>query len=364
MNSQKVFPDEKWTDEDWRTLLDDLIRKKIVTWKGLTTLILGHLNPSQVGTSMASAEGFKRRYGKGKTMQIVMNWLYDQGGCCCDCGTRLELQADHISSKETFADPLDADFIENMTIRCRRCNVIRRPSHVLGGQTHLTAESALMWILFFYQPRTLRDYIRLCRLYGMTMADIRMHEGWAMAIWLAKDPNVAYRIDDVESGRLSNILLWKDDNALTRCWKDDPTISNNYSVCHRDVAPNQIVYFVAGGLLSLNPGLWRISAFVMPVTDIPFCHYFPENPRALAVTYVPPKRETTPPTPATFQPLPPREMNLFCSAVESDLREWIVILHLAGERDLIFTINQNSKRKKLIDLKAEEINKITLEIRF
>ena len=66
MNSQKVFPDEKWTDEDWRTLLDDLIRKKIVTWKGLTTLILGHLNPSQVGTSMASARALNGGMEKAK----------------------------------------------------------------------------------------------------------------------------------------------------------------------------------------------------------------------------------------------------------------------------------------------------------
>jgi hypothetical protein len=364
MNSQKLFPDEKWTDEDWRILLDDLIRQKVITWKELTTLILGQLNPSQVGTSMASAEGFKRRYGKGYTMKVVMEWLYDQKGNCSDCGTRVELQADHIKSKETFTDPLDADFIENTTMRCRRCNVIRRPSHVLGGQTHLTAESALMWILFIYQPRTLGDYIRLCRLYGMTMSDIRMHEGWAMAIWLTRNSNVAYQIDDVTSGRLSNILLWKDDNAFTRCWKEDSVIPNNYFILHPDLAPNQIIYFVAGGPLPENPGLWRIFTFVMPVSDIPFSHYFPEDPRALAVVYVPPKRDTTPPTPPSFQPLPPRGMNLFFSAVESDFKEWKVILHLPKGKDSIFTINPNLKRRKLIDLKADEIEKVALEILF
>jgi hypothetical protein len=30
------------------------------------------INPSQVGTSLASSKGFKRKYGKGNTMKIVM----------------------------------------------------------------------------------------------------------------------------------------------------------------------------------------------------------------------------------------------------------------------------------------------------
>ncbi|MFX0196317.1 MAG: hypothetical protein ACFFCW_09370 [Candidatus Hodarchaeota archaeon] len=363
MKNEIVFPDEEWNNGAWKDLLEYLTRKKVITWKELSSLAIGHLNPSQVGTSMASAEGFKRRYGKGNTMKVVMKWLYDQFGRCHDCGTRFELQADHINSKETFSDPLDADFIENMTIRCRRCNVIRRPSHVLGGKTHLTTESALMWILFVYQPRTLYDYVRLCRLYGMTMANIRMQEGWAMAIWLSRDPNVAYQIDCIKSGQLSNVLLWKNDGALTRCWKDDRTISNDYFTEHRDLSPNQIIYFVAGGPHPDKPKLWRITAFVMCVLEIPFSHYFPKSPQTLAVKYVPPKRETTPPTPPSFQPLPPRGMKLFCSAVESDFREWRVILHFPGREDVVFKINRNSKQKKLFDLKADEIEKIALEIR-
>ena len=61
------------------------------------------------------------------------------------CRLRLkvsELQADHINGRESFKDPLDADYIENMTLRCRRCNVIRRPSHEFGGLTFLTATRA------------------------------------------------------------------------------------------------------------------------------------------------------------------------------------------------------------------------------
>src|SRR5207253_1014354 len=85
-----------------------------------------------------------------------------------------------------------ADFIENMVLRCRRCNVIRRRSHKFGGLTHLTAEAALMWILLVVRPLTHLDYIRMCRLYGMTMSDIRMNEAWAMAHWLSREKPPAF----------------------------------------------------------------------------------------------------------------------------------------------------------------------------
>jgi len=114
--------DRSWTDEQWADLLRELIASGIANWKDVTALVLGHLNPSQVGTSLASSAGFKRRYGKGNTMRIVMEWVYQQDGRCADCGSRLELQADHMQGREGFEDPLDADFIENMMLRCRRCN--------------------------------------------------------------------------------------------------------------------------------------------------------------------------------------------------------------------------------------------------
>jgi hypothetical protein len=141
------FQDRGWSERQWLRLLQTLTESGIVGWKEVTALVLGHLNPSQVGTSLASSKGFKRRYGKGNTMKLVMEWVYQQTGRCADCGTRLELQADHLTGRERYADPLDADFIENMTLRCRRCNVVRRPSHEFGGLTFLTAEAALMWIL-------------------------------------------------------------------------------------------------------------------------------------------------------------------------------------------------------------------------
>ncbi|MGJ0429865.1 HNH endonuclease [Methylobacter sp.] len=117
-------------------------------------------------------------------VHFFRQWHFNQDGTCVDCGTRLELQADHVIPREELGD--EADRLDNITLRCRRCNVIRRPSHQKGGQTHLTAESALMWILFTKRPKTYQEFAAMCREYGMTMACIRFEEAWAMAIWLSR----------------------------------------------------------------------------------------------------------------------------------------------------------------------------------
>jgi len=124
-------------------------------------------------------------------MRAVIQWHFKQTGKCADCGTRLELQADHVITREAKGD--DADRLENMTLRCRRCNVIRRPSHKHGGKTFLTAEAALMWILFVKRPGTYQEFESMCREYGMTMANIRFQEAWAMAHWLSREGR--YSID-------------------------------------------------------------------------------------------------------------------------------------------------------------------------
>ena len=187
-----------------------------------------------------------------------MQWHFLQAGVCVDCGTRLELQADHIIPKEivgevgrecseegfddrsellgavesrlteklaasNYENEVDnelllaiseglcdailegeiedekafreiADHLENMTLRCRRCNVIRRPSHQQGGKTFLTAEAALMWILLVKKPDTYEKYQKKCRSYGMTMANVRFQEAWAMARWLERIGD--YNIDE------------------------------------------------------------------------------------------------------------------------------------------------------------------------
>ncbi len=188
------YPDnsKEWSEENWHNFLLDLINSNLITYRELTSLLLGHLNPSQVGTSIASKKTFQSHYPPRECWQAVRQWHFDQSGRCLNCGTRLELQADHIIPRQALSD--DADKLENMTLRCRRCNVIRRPSHTKGGLTDLTAEAGLMWLLFTKQPTTYQEFKTLCRNYGMTMADIRFQEAWAMAKWLEKENK--YSISD------------------------------------------------------------------------------------------------------------------------------------------------------------------------
>lgn len=181
------FPgkDSDWNGDHWRRLIQWFIDAGLVTYKEVAALMLGHLNPSQVGTSIASKKTFQQHFPPRQIMRSVIQWHFKQTGRCADCNTRLELQADHIKTRDDLGN--EADQLENMTLRCRRCNVIRRPSHEHGGKTFLTAESALMWILFVKRPRTYQEFERLCRDYGMTMANIRFQEAWAMAHWLRRE---------------------------------------------------------------------------------------------------------------------------------------------------------------------------------
>lgn len=183
----KSFPesDREWTEEQWKYMLDYLVDIGMVKYSEIASLVLGHLNPSQVGTSVASNKSFQSHYPPRKCWEAVRQWHFDQTGKCADCGTRLELQADHIIPKEELGDA--ANTLDNMTLRCRRCNVIKRPSHKHGGETFLTAEAALMWILFTRRPDTYQEFMTLCRKYGLTMASVRFEESWAMAKWLERE---------------------------------------------------------------------------------------------------------------------------------------------------------------------------------
>lgn len=183
-------PDKDWSQEDWKDLLQKLIKDGLVTWKEVTSTVLGQMNPSQVGTSLASSKRVQAFYEPRKVWQAVRAWFYEQSGKCANCGTRLELQADHIIPRELNGN----DRLDNFQLLCRRCNVVKRPSHKRGGVTYLTAESALMWILFVYKPKTYDEYKALCRKYGLTMADIRFQEAWAMAHWLNREEE--YEIDN------------------------------------------------------------------------------------------------------------------------------------------------------------------------
>lgn len=180
--TEQWSPDKEWAPEQWRGLLEQLIQKGLVTWNEVTALVLGQLNPPQVGTSLASNKRVQAHLPPKGAWQAVRKWLYEQPGYCEDCYTRLDLQVDHIVPREEGG----SDTLDNFEIRCRRCNVCRRPSHKKGKITFLSAEAALMWLLFVYKPATYEEYRQLCRKYGLTMADIRFQEAWAMAEWLKR----------------------------------------------------------------------------------------------------------------------------------------------------------------------------------
>jgi len=298
--------DSKWSEEQWLGLLETLVETGVGTWKDITALVLGHLNPSQVGTSLASSVGFKRRYGKGNTMKIVMEWIYQQTGRCTDCGSRLELQADHIKGRESYDDPLDADFIENMILRCRRCNVVRRPSHEFGGITSLTAEAALMWIMLVIRPRTLLDFIRMCRLYGMTMSDIRMQEAWAMAHWLARAEPPAFGIEN-DAASFYDLILWPD-SAITRI-DADGLVPEGTTKIYSNISGGAVLGFVT----LREDG--RLKIHGQPVSFIPFSTYNlgSRTPQSLCIHYSPPVRDKG--LPQKLSPLPPRSATLVCHAV-------------------------------------------------
>lgn len=303
--------DSSWSGDQWFQLLKSLIDSGVATWKDVTALFLGHLNPPQVGTSLASSDGFKARYGKGNTMRVVMDWVYNQTGRCADCGSRLELQADHVVGREEFIrqsqSPLDADYIENMTLRCRRCNVVKRESHKLGGLTYLTAEAALMWILLVIRPRTLEDFKRMCRVYGMTMADIRMQEAWAMAHWLAKAEPPAYGIEDEEHGRY-DLIQWTD-SAITRV-EAGREIPPGVARIHTQVSGLAIFGFCTTDQTDV-----RLRFHEQPIAFIPFSTYNlgAREPQALCISYSSPDREGGEPSP--LQMLSPRGSTLLCHAV-------------------------------------------------
>lgn len=305
--------DRGWSEEDWSRLLHQLVEDGYLgphAWRDITSLVLGHLNLPQVGTSLASSEGFQRKYGKGNTLRPVIDWLYSRSGTCTDCGTRLELQADHIAPRAEFADPYDVDYVENMELRCRRDNVIRRTSHLYGGTTHLTAESALMWILLVVRPRTFRDFVRLCRLYGMTMSDIRMQEAWAMTHWLRRSGFPAFQTaEDSEVGY--DLLLWPD-GAVTRRPVGEHMDGDPEGPLYDNVRSVDFFGFVSR---TLEDG--TLKYYEYPVEFIPLSSYNlgARSRNDLALIYIAPDKNKG--RPRKLLPLPPRNQRLLASMMRN-----------------------------------------------
>jgi 5-methylcytosine-specific restriction endonuclease McrA len=180
-----VHVGKTWKEENWSELVEKLVAEGLVKWQEVASITLGELNPPQVGTSLASNANIKKQYEKRKAWQAVKSWFYGQPLGCRECGTLLKLEAEHVKPREELGDA--ADNLENMQLLCKRCNAKKRPSHKKAGLTHLTAESGLMWILLTFRPKTYDDFKKLCREYGMSMADIRFQEACALAEWLRKE---------------------------------------------------------------------------------------------------------------------------------------------------------------------------------
>jgi 5-methylcytosine-specific restriction endonuclease McrA len=174
-----------WTEDQWRALVSSMVEQGLVKWSEVAAVTLGELNPPQVGTSLASNPNIKAQYPPRQAWQAVRQWFYDQPLGCRECGTLLKLEAEHIIPKEEQGDA--ADNLKNMQLLCKRCNAKKRPSHKNAGVTHLTAEAGLMWLLLVFRPKTYGEYESLCREYGMTMANIRFKEAWALAEWLRRE---------------------------------------------------------------------------------------------------------------------------------------------------------------------------------
>jgi 5-methylcytosine-specific restriction endonuclease McrA len=172
-----------WSEEQWQGLVATLVEHGLAKWSEIATVTLGELNPPQVGTSLASNPNIKAQYQPRKAWQAVREWLYSQPLGCRECGTLLKLEAEHVIPKDEIG--AKADELVNVQLLCKRCNTKKRPSHKKAGLTHLTAEAGLMWLLFVFRPATYQEFEKLCRDYGMTMANIRFQEAWAMAEWLA-----------------------------------------------------------------------------------------------------------------------------------------------------------------------------------
>lgn len=297
--------DRTWDEARWRKMTEQLIADGLVTWREVATTILGELNPPQVGTSIASADkskfGFKRNHETihpGESfMPYVMEWFYGMSGRCIDpdCGTRLDLQADHVDGRENHRDddPMDADWLDNMTLCCRRHNVAKRKSHIArAGRTLLPAQQALMWILLEIKPVTKRDLARLCRIYGMTMADIRFDEAWAMAVWLERDGH--YQIAH-ESDRY-DVLLWED-NAVTRRFASNDPAPAGSRVIADELPGDQFFCF----LVPPDETKAKARYFEFPLGDIPFVYDLDERP-ATDIAIWPNQRGGT--------PLAPRDQSL------------------------------------------------------
>jgi hypothetical protein len=337
--------DSAWGEPDWHSMIGRLVEEGIVTWREVATTILGELNPGQVGTGIASADvskfGFKKNHATlhpGESfMPYVMQWLYAESGRCIVCGTRLDLQADHIRGRESFANPTDADWLGNMALRCRRHNVAKRKSHLArAGRTLLPAQQALMWILYEIRPTSKRDLARLCRLYGMTMSSIRFDEAWAMAVWLEREGR--YKI--ATAADFFDVLLWPD-NAVTRRFTSSEPAHEGVQILATSVPGDAVLGFV-----STRNGIVKPSQYYteLPLSDVPFAYELGDRPITDIAIW---------PTQHSRTPMPPRGDVLHAWTVRSPDEH--VVLQALGQPEQVMeqsTFSGTYFRGRRIKLKS------------
>lgn len=310
--------DATWQDAEWMAMVERLVADGFVTWKEAAATLLGELNPPQVGTQIASSDagtfGFKANHRSAfpdeSLMSHVLEWFYAESGRCVHevegkkCGTRLDLQADHINGRENFSDKAAADTLDNLTLRCRRHNVAKRKSHILNAnRTLLPAQQALMWILIEIQPRTKVDFGRLCRIYGMTMASVRFDEAWAMAIWREREGR--YQIAALTDRY--DLVIWPD-NAITRRYTSGEPAPVGAQILAPDVHGDGILCFVA----SPDVGMANLRYYECDVAKIPFIYPLDSRPTTDIAIW---------PTAKGGVPMPPRGLQLHTWALRRPNQE-------------------------------------------
>ena len=76
-----TFPvkDKDWKEKHWAKLIQWFIDIEMLTYRELASLMLGHLNPSQVGTSLIEKDGKILIAKRKKGSHLELKWEFPGG---------------------------------------------------------------------------------------------------------------------------------------------------------------------------------------------------------------------------------------------------------------------------------------------